>query len=464
MITLVLAAVALMLGGCAVPITGTALAAPEVSAGIDPGFIRGSDGGTDDRLAAATLHDLEGFWTDTFPTLAPGRGFTPLRGYYSVDSSRPGPSPPCLNGPQQIQGNAFYCPRADIIAYDRAALLPVLRQQFGDSAVVVVVAHEFGHSIQKRLDNSAAGGPGEDGSVPTILLEGQADCLAGVFLRAVHDARTPDLRTGDAGIDAAMKALVNFRDPVGTGPSDDSAHGNGFDRATSFQLGYEGTASTCTGMRIDNRLFTQRSFTSLQDQSTGGNLPVEELIRTMAPDLDRFFSGVVASKGGRWSPATVTPGAATCPTPGSGTAGARSGAETQGPIAFCSTDRTVRIDNGPALTAQHRRIGDYATGTLLASRYGMAALAALNRPTTGRDAGRTALCLGGAYTGAVGQPGSQFGLSPGDLDEAVETLLSSPDPIRDTTGASGAGTGYDRVRVFRAGVTGGANACLDHPV
>ncbi len=156
LLTVVVAAVALLASGCAASVDGQAFASSAVTAGIDPGFVQGNDGGDDDRLAAAVLHDLETFWGGEFPALAGGARFTPLKGYFSVDSSRDGPGPPCTQSASEVEGNAFYCPRADIIAYDRASLLPVLRQKFGDSAVAVVLAHEFGHSVQQRLEASSA--------------------------------------------------------------------------------------------------------------------------------------------------------------------------------------------------------------------------------------------------------------------------------------------------------------------
>jgi predicted metalloprotease len=444
--------VTVLVSGCAFAVTGRALAAAEVTAGVDPGFIQGSDGGEDDRVAAATLADLQQFWGSEFPTISGGRGFTPLKGFFSVDTSRPGPPVPCIRSTTEVEGNAFYCPRADIIAYDRAALLPVLRQQFGDTAAVVVLAHEFGHALQQRLGGSS-GGIGASTEIPTILSEGQADCYGGFFLRQVRDGRLPDLRADADGVDSAMAALVTFRDPVGTGASDAAAHGNAFDRVSSFQTGFDGTASSCSGMTVANRRFTQTEFTSLQDQSNQGNLPLPELVSTMSPDLDRFFGGLVRSAGRPWTP----------PVPAARDAPACAAGVDQGSVALCVAGGgppSLRID-AAALGRQHDTIGDYASGTVLASRYGLAALGELGQPTTGADAGRRALCLAGAYTGSVADATSGgFGLSPGDLDEAVQLLLRSDRPASDAAGNPGAGTGYERIRVFRDGVTAGPQRCL----
>ncbi|MCD2196978.1 neutral zinc metallopeptidase [Actinomycetospora endophytica] len=441
----VCAAVALLGSGCAAAVDGQAFASGTVTAGVDPGFVKGSDGSDDDRLAAAVLHDLEGWWGGQFPKLANGAKFTPLKGYFSVDSSRDGPGPPCTDAASEVEGNAFYCPNADIIAYDRAALLPVLRQKFGDSAVVVVIAHEFGHAVQQRLESSSPTAAGLSSGAPTILSEGQADCYAGGFLRAVHDGATPDLRTGDRGIDAAMSALITFRDPVGTDAGDDRAHGNAFDRVSSFQDGYDGGPSACAGMTLQNRTFTQQSFATLSDAQSGGNLPLPDLLRSMGTDLDRYFGGLVRQRGRQWTPPTIREGQTGC-----------------GPDAvdLCAgTPATLAVDDR-ALARIHDGIGDYASGTVLASRYAMAALAALGRPTTGAQAGSTALCLAGAYTGDVGKPGADFSLSPGDLDEAVGVLQRDDSAARGTDGVSAAGGAYARIADFRQGVSAGAGRCL----
>lgn len=444
-LAVVCAVVALLGSGCAATVEGQAFAAPTVTAGIDPGFVKGNDGGEDDRLAAAVLRDLKGWWGGEFPKLAGGARFTPLKGYFSVDSSRDGPGPPCTEQASDVEGNAFYCPRADIIAYDRAALLPVLRQKFGDSAVVVVLAHEFGHSIQQRLESSSPTAAGLGSGAPTILSEGQADCYAGSFLRAVHDGATPDLRTDGRGIDGAMNALITFRDPVGTAAADDRAHGNAFDRVSSFQDGFDGGPPSCAGMTLQNRSFTAQSFSTISDAQNGGNLPLPDLLRSMGTDLDRYFGGLVRQRGGRWTAPAIHEGGTGC-----------------GPDAvdFCAGNPSTVVVDDRALATIHDGIGDYASGTVLASRYALAAMAALGRPTTGAQAGTTALCLAGAYTGDVGKPGTAFSLSPGDLDEAIGLLQRDDSAARGSDGVSGSGGSYARIEDFRNGVTGGDERCL----
>ncbi|MBO0849289.1 MAG: metalloprotease-like protein, partial [Pseudonocardia sp.] len=95
--------------------------------------------------------------------------------------------------------------------------------------------------------------------------------------------------------------------------------------------------------------------------------------------------------------------------------------------------------------------------------YALAALGALGRPVRGADAGRDAVCLTGAYTRALfdrGTAGPGFGLSPGDIDEAVDELISQDFAARDASGRPPPGDlGFRRIEQFRAGALGGPSGC-----
>jgi hypothetical protein len=198
-------------------------------------------------------------------------------------------------------------------------------------------------------------------------------------------------------------------------------------------------------MTLQNRSFTAQSFSTLSDAQNNGNLPLPDLLRSMGTDLDRYFGGLVRQRGGRWTPPTIREGGTGC-----------------GPDAvdFCAGSPSTVVVDDRALATIHDGIGDYASGTVLASRYAMAAMAALGRPTTGAQAGTTALCLAGAYTGDVGKPGTEFSLSPGDLDEAIGLLQRDDSAARGSDGVSGSGGSYARIEDFRQGVTGGDKRCL----
>jgi len=134
--------------------------------------------------------------------------------------------------------------------------------------------------------------------------------------------------------------------------------------------------------------------------------------------------------------------------------------EAQGPTRFCPDDDTISIDR-QELAVLHEQLGDFATGTLLASRYAMATLDAAGEPTTGTAASEAALCLSGAYTSRLLDPVGDFSLSPGDLDEAITVLLTDTWAARDTDGESPPDEyGFERVAQFRTGVLEGPTSCM----
>ncbi|MGH3980637.1 MAG: neutral zinc metallopeptidase [Pseudonocardiaceae bacterium] len=414
---------------------------------VDTSFIVDTDDGEADQLAAATLLDAQDYWRQAFPSSF-GDPWRDLSRFFSIDTAdAEAPKPPCVATAAEVEGNAYYCPGGDAIAWDRTALLPVLRERFGDAAVVAVLAHEVGHAVHNRLGIDLELAERKPASYPTILTEAMADCYTGSFMRWVTDGNARHLRIDRADLDHALGALVVFRDPLGTSTSDTAAHGNGFDRVSSFQDGYQQGPRACRDFSVTNRDFTQEQFTSLADQATGGNLPYDELVTAIVPDLEVYFRGVVTGQGGQWRAPRLRPEQQTPDCSGD-----------QGPTAFCPGEDVVEVDGSGRLAQLHREVGDYATGLLLASRYGLAALQQLGRPIEGHDAGRAALCLAGAYSGELLRRTRGFGLSPGDLDEAVLVLLTLDYGSRDARGQGGS-TGFDRVGTFRAGTLGGAAAC-----
>lgn len=418
----------LAVSGCAQAVTGRAVAAPAPARLAIAGSVTRSP-----DPAADAVKQLQAFWRTTYPQVF-GKPWRPIARF--VPARRGGPAPPCVDSVADVKDQAFYCPAADAVAWDADGLIPKLRTTFGDPGVFVVLAHEVGHAVQTRLgvDNALRRDPQR---YPTILLESMADCYAGVAVTGLK------LDADDR--DRALRALVTFRDPLGVDPGDPGAHGNAFDRAGAFQDGADGGARVCAGMTLDNHAFTQRAFGSRADAARGGNLPLSALLDTLGPDAQAWFSTVA----GRPLP------------PLAGADAACADRAAQGPVAYCTADRTVVADRA-ALTPVSDGIGDYAAGTLVAVRYGFATLDALGRPTTGPAAATAAVCLAGAYTGRLIDPtGGGFSLSPGDLDEAVGVLLSQDWAGRDSAGAADpADHGYERVDHFRAGVLGGPQSCL----
>lgn len=448
--------VALGASACTTSISGTPTGSgsvvtqthPNQPGGIDPSFVKNSDNGPIDRLAAAVLTDVRSYWEETFPATF-GDDWRELSGgYYSVDTtSETGPKPPCVDKASDVEGNAFYCPSADAMAWDRAALLPVLKERFGEAAVMLVLAHEMGHAVQRRAGLSVEKQRAEPDTYPTILIEAQADCYAGSFVRWVADDNATYLHVAKDRLDPALESLITFRDPIGTEQTDEGAHGDAFDRVSAFQDGYDNGAKLCSEMSVDNRTFTQTGFIDQNDAANNGNLPFDQMLESITPKLGDYFGTLVTQRKGTWSEPQLTP---TDDRPDCTNAD-------QGPVAFCPDDTRIDFDTGDELPRIHTQIGDYATGTLLASRYALAALTDLEKPTEGTDSQHGTVCLAGSFTGSLLGQAERY-LSPGDLDEAIQVLLTYDYAARDMAG-KGIATGFERVRAFRTGVLEGDQAC-----
>jgi predicted metalloprotease len=430
--TAVLSTCAVLVSGCTAP-AQPQRAEPEgiVARPVDPAFLHGTDRGPIDQLAAAVVTDVQAFWAGEFPRTfhSPWRDLD--GGFYSVDTTDArATAPPCSNAAPDVEGNAFFCASVDTIAWDRDALLPVLREHYGEAAVAVVLAHEIGHAVQHRSGTGV-------GQVKPIVTETMADCYAGSFLRWAVDGRAPHLRVHPDRLDEAMRALITFRDPVGGEQAADDPHGTAFDRVSAFQDGYRDGAGGCSGMSTETRRYTANEVSG-RDQR---NEPLEPTVRTGTAEVEAYFADLVTRRGHRWHPpASRRPDTIPC--------------RDRGPVAYCGQPRAVVVDDA-ALADLHYNIGDHSVQTLLASRYALAALADMGRPVTGRTASKQAACLTGAYTGSGLQ---RAGSSSGALDEAVETALTSDSVARDAAGADPL-SGFDRVGAFRDGVLRGTDAC-----
>lgn len=402
--------------------TGCSREQPPPPVGIDPSFVHGTDHGTHDRLAAAVITDAQRYWSGAFPQVSRGGRWNDLDGgVFSVDTTdSDAPAPPCSGSAQEVEGNAYYCGSVDSIVWDRAALLPVLREHYGDASMIVVLAHEMGHSVQQRA--------GMDPSDRSLHAESMADCYSGAFTRWVVDGHSPDLHVTPPQLDSALRALITFRDPVGTTSSAPDAHGTAFDRASAFQDGYAQGPPRCADVADETAKLAKHP-----------DEPPQPLDKTLARRPDAFFADLVRRHGGTWNPPNLvwaTDPAARC--------------RGSSPMTYCSPN--IVADQG-ALTELRRSAGDHASGTLLTSRYALAAQKALRQPITGPEAGRRTACLTGAQTAS--DPGT---LSPRDLDSAISTLLTSGGVPAD--GHSGSAlSGFERVAAFRAGAAGGAAAC-----
>jgi hypothetical protein len=123
-------------------------------------------------------------------------------------------------------GNAFYCPADATIAYDLEFVRPFL-DAIGEPAAVAILAHEWGHHVQ-RLTGAGAF---------SIQAELQADCFAGVF------ASTEDLASGSpTGSADAVVAFYELGDDEYSSARWFSIdeHGSPYQRFSAWSLGYLG--------------------------------------------------------------------------------------------------------------------------------------------------------------------------------------------------------------------------------
>lgn len=206
----------------------------------------------------ATGNSLDGVWSQQMP------GYTRPEVHLfhnSVDTR-------C--GPATSEVGPFYCP-ADQTAYFDVDFFDVLKNQFGSSggrlAQEYVVAHEFGHHLQKlqgtlaRAQSSGAQGATGDG----VRTELQADCYAGVW--AHHAAITKQESTGvpfleplsDKDISDALSAAASVGDDriqeQTTGQVNPEAwtHGSAAQRQKWFTEGYRtGDPNKCDTFATNN--------------------------------------------------------------------------------------------------------------------------------------------------------------------------------------------------------------------
>lgn len=136
---------------------------------------------------------------------------------------------PTCGGEPLVADNAQYCVPEDYLAWD----IGLMREGYstGDAYVYFVVAHEWGHAIQNRLNVE----------LQEVSTELQADCLAGAELQGAADDETIVFEQGDA--DELVNAIYSVSDDLPWTNSGD--HGNADQRSKAFIRGLEGGVNNC---------------------------------------------------------------------------------------------------------------------------------------------------------------------------------------------------------------------------
>lgn len=162
------------------------------------------------------IDDLDAFWSGAF---AAARQFYDSPGVIEVTDpvdSACGTFAPGIG--------ALYCFFDQTIFFESAFFAPFHENQ-GDFAWKVILAHEWGHHVQRMLDIWPT---------PGNAFELQADCLAGAYAR---DAGTRGwLNPGD--VMEAVTSEASAGDPLWLPQDQLGAHGRGDDRIAAFMRGY----------------------------------------------------------------------------------------------------------------------------------------------------------------------------------------------------------------------------------
>jgi predicted metalloprotease len=168
--------------------------------------------GLQDKITFANS-DINNVWARQFQRL--GRSWVMPKAYIYTDHIRT----PCgMLG----NGNAQYCPRNHAIYLNQPFVYRVNRR-VGDFAVVTILAHEYGHAVQRLLGLAQANRyPVQD--------ELQADCFAGVY---AQDAMGRGLLDA-SDIPEATVQSYNSGEPTFQWNS----HGTSQQRVTAFRMGY----------------------------------------------------------------------------------------------------------------------------------------------------------------------------------------------------------------------------------
>lgn len=188
---------------------------------------RGDDLTQQDVIAAAAKWDeaypaLDAFWRGSFAQH--GIGYTTPR---VVSMNANVVSTGC--GVVERSG-PFYCAKDHTIYYDPIFVAGEMKKvggrlgTDGDMAAITIMAHEWGHAVQRLLGRLGRG----------KYTELQADCLAGAF--ANYGLRAGHLQQGD--VEEAEMGLAIAGDAHGD-------HGSPRERMNSFALGFQTGGGAC---------------------------------------------------------------------------------------------------------------------------------------------------------------------------------------------------------------------------
>ncbi len=166
---------------------------------------------------SAISDGLDVFWGEILGRLGISYAYPTVHSHPNVEIT------PC--GPSML---AHYCASSNTIHLNMTQMDELVKR-VGDAAGFFAIAHEYGHSVQKHLGIL-------DKNLPIVVLELQADCLAGTFFAVSEELGI--LEPGDlkeATITAMMTGDHNYEHT--------NHHGTPQQRGRAFLSGFNNPQS-----------------------------------------------------------------------------------------------------------------------------------------------------------------------------------------------------------------------------
>ena len=186
------------------------------------------------------VNDVQSSWQREFASA--GRTYEPTKLVLFTEATSTG----C--GDASAATGPFYCP-VDRKVYLDLAFFRELRSRFGapgDFAQAYVIAHEFGHHVQKltgvsdQVRSAEQRSPDESNDL-SVRLELQADCFAGVWGHTAY--AKGELEAGDVEEGLAAAAAVGDdrlqREAMGRVNRETWTHGSSAQRTKWFKQGFD---------------------------------------------------------------------------------------------------------------------------------------------------------------------------------------------------------------------------------
>jgi predicted metalloprotease len=412
--------------------------------------VLGTDEGEIDELARQAVSDIEEYWEGAYSETFDGE-FTAVEAVISWDAN--GFDGQFCDADTYGLVNAAFCYDDETIGWDRGELMPALRDAHGEMGVTMVLAHEYGHAVQRK------GGLTKKGT-PTLLSEQQADCFAGSYMRWVAEGSSPrfTLSTGE-GLNNVLAAVIAFRDPLLSEDDPEvgnDEHGSAFERLSAFQIGFTDGPSACAS--IDMREISQRRGdlpVLLPEDHTGELAITEDSVRSIVDAMGTLFEPA-KPPGLSFDTSQECPNARSSP-----------------PASYCPATNTIVVDMDElevmGAQADFDEGGGLASGdntaySVLMSRYMQAIQQERGLVLDNAEAALRTACLTGVATtkmsSSVSTPdGNTIALTAGDVDEAVSGVLKNGLVASDVNGET-VPSGFSRIDAFRVGVLGDTERCF----